>query len=286
MRNLISNKEKYLELFGLLIKFVTLKSKKKEFEVFITSNNLMKVLENLFSFNYINQKELQNVLHNFRRDFMEKEENKNLRLEGRKLNKFYTKFFNEFIFPTSTNPNFNSSKQKNIMDINDSLNKLIDNNYNNIPDFVFEKIKQFLKVCLFATVDVYKNNGKSPIFTIEVKKNNGFLQKKTSEEKMNISDLNSNEDLSIVHMETEINNNGNNNIPDQQEILRENVLESIFKSIKSMNSNDYLYLEYTSKIQELNDIFILHLYMCIFEIFSEKIYANSKFFDQITMTNW
>lgn len=233
VRNIYENKEKYTKYFDILIEFIQLDCNKTFFLTWIISHGFIEELDCLINFNIQNFREFSKFTEEFREEFVGKEENKKIKTENKKLNKYYIKFFselNENYKNFYNEKNFNIPLNENKSDINHDISSDF-----LIPDFVNQKIKKFLNVILFD---------------------------------------NTNKNLP---------NTDNSN---SQEILRENVLEHIFKYYKKNRTNNSIYVHYSNKIFDLNENYIFGFYMNLFELFLEKIVENPKFFDQISIMNW
>jgi len=173
VRNIYLNKKKYIEMFKLLLNFIQLKSNKEFIEDWLNSIFFFKHLESLLIFNNSNNEEFSKLLEETKKNFDLNPENKKLKKESKKLNKYYLKFINFFRNKLNENENFkidfcnmtNNENEKNLLinlDLNESKKQEKNNEFKgntmNLPDFAYEKIKEFLNFCLFKKQEKINNN--------------------------------------------------------------------------------------------------------------------------------
>ncbi len=153
MKNIYKNEEKYTEMFGLLNKLIQLKVHSELIEEWYKSQNFFKNLESLLSFNFSDTSVFIKLLEEARKEFVNNPENKKIKSETKKLNAYYSKFIH-FFRNSFVNKEFFledsdlESKSGNRKPLNPEFSSFKENKLN-MPEFVFEKIKEFLQICLF-----------------------------------------------------------------------------------------------------------------------------------------
>lgn len=277
MKNIYENKSKYIEMFSLLNKLIKLRVHSQFIEEWLKSITFFKNLESILSFNFSDTQEFIKILEEARKEFINNSTNKKLKLDAKKFSRYYIKFFSVFRNNFCSNNAFkcdpnSKSDGEDKKSNNYEFRSFLKENKLNMPDFVFEKIKEFLKICLFKTQDKsHSYDSKNKITSLYVK----------SKEISNIQGT-SNEGKHIYSENEKTPSSKNTSVT-----FRNEVLDNIFKNFKAISHNEnYSYMEVNWKLYDLNDLNILQFYMLLFDISIEKIIDNENFYDQITINNW
>jgi len=280
MRNIYEKKDKYLNMFNLLIKLLKLKTHNDLIEDWLKSQAFFKNLESVLNFNFSDNSAFIKILEESRKEFISNPENKKLKFETKKLNKYYLKFLNNFRDNICKNEIF--TREKDIINNNDEnqsknqeVKSLLKGNKLNLPEFAFEKIKEFLKLCFFKTQEKFHCSDCKSMSKIT----NFYGQSKTC---INInSSCNDSKIILKACEKTPFNKNSS------LDVFRHEVLDVIFKNFKAYSQHEnHSYMEINWKLYDLNDLNIMHFHMFLFDILIEKILENQNFLDQISIYNW
>lgn len=277
MRNIYANKQKYLEMFNLLINLLKLKSHNDLIEDWLKSPAFFKNLESIMNFNFSDNKSFIKILEESRKDFILNPENKKFKLESKKqINKYYLKFLNHFRDSLCKSEIFKKSdtETNNEQDQNIQFKSFFQGNKLNIPDFAFEKIREFIKISLIKSQEKNFSDCKNMS-----KITNFYGQSKTC---ININSC-CNDSKIIVKCDEKTPLNKITTI----EAFRHEILDNIFKNFKAYSHNEnHSYMEISWKLYDLNDLNIMNFHMFLFDILIEKILDNENFLDQISINNW
>ncbi len=272
-----------------------IKSHQDLIEDWVKSHSFFKNLESLLNFNFSNTSLFTGLLEESRKSFISMPENKRSKGESIKLNNYYLKFLNYFREKISKNDTF-ISKNTNDNDVNQSYidNDMIKNeeklleNKMNIPEFVYEKIKEFIKICLFKNDKKNKNSTLSRLNSHKT-----FLLNQSSKQNQSPNIINKDYKIPVEEVIDNQNSINKNNISNKNNetsnsiIFRFEVLENIFKNFKHYSHHDnHYYMESSWKLYDLNDLGIMQFHMFMFDIIIEEIQNNENFPNQISISNW
>lgn len=265
-------------MFELLNKLIKLKVHNDLIEEWLKSQNFFKNLESILCFNFSDTSSFIKTLEESRKEFNNNPESKKLKVESKKFSRYYVKFL--YFFRNSL---YNSqvfkrdeeipSKSEDKKSPNYEVRSFLKGNKLNMPEFVFEKIREFLKFCLFKTQEKtsYSDSKKKITSFFSTSKGNDILNSNPNEPKLSFP--------------------ANDKTPSAKttpiEVFRQEVLDNIFKNFKSYTQNEgHIYMEINWKLYDLNDLNLMQFHMLLFDILTEKIIENENFFDQISINNW
>jgi len=292
IRNFLQNKDIYISLLNLLLNLVKIQAHQDIIEDWLKSHSFFKNLECLLNFNFSDTTNFTILLEQTRREFISMPENKRIKGESKKLNKYYLKFLNyasekvskdKFYKLQNNDVNFDENKLK-------KEEKFVGNKMN-IPDFAYEKTKEFIKFCLFKqekfekNIFITSNQLKKSDSNLNIKSNNtinfNFLNKDSN---LLFDDVKENQTLGNKEINCSPNNNDENKYI---LVFRHEVLENIFKNFKHYSQNEsHIYMESNWKLYDLNDLTIIQFHMFMFDVIIEKIENNENFINQISISNW